>query len=239
MQCVILAGGLGTRMWPRAATIPKTLLPVCGRPFADLQLEWLYRQGIRDVVYCVGYLGEQVCDHVGDGSRYGLRARYVSEGDRLRGTAGALRLAAEQGALDEEFLVLFGDSYLDIDVAAVVAAFTRADADGLMTVYRNDNAHDRSNVVYAAGRVLRYEKGLQPPPPQMCWIDYGLSVVRRSFIEGAVAAGAVADLAPLMTRLAAAGKLAGFPAQQRFYEIGSPDGLAALERRLASSSHVS
>ena len=92
MQCVILAGGLGTRMWPEARTIPKTLLPVAGTPFATWQLSWLARSGIDSVVYCVGYLGQMIRDHVGDGAAWGLSVRYVDEGDaspRYRGGAAA------------------------------------------------------------------------------------------------------------------------------------------------------
>ena len=75
MQCVILAGGLATRMRPRTERIPKVLLEVAGRPFADVQLSWLAAQGVTDVVYCVGYLGDQVKAFVGNGERWGLTAR--------------------------------------------------------------------------------------------------------------------------------------------------------------------
>src|ERR1017187_8690309 len=106
MQCVILAGGLGTRMWPETKSIPKTLLPIAGTPFATWQLSWLARSGIDSVVYCVGHLGQLIRDHVSDGSCWGLSVRYVDEGDRLRGTAGALRLASDENGLGGEVLVL-------------------------------------------------------------------------------------------------------------------------------------
>src|SRR6185369_10392492 len=115
MQCVILAGGIGSRMWPETRTVPKTLLPVAGRPFAHWQLEWLSRSGIDSVVYCLGYLAEDVRTFVGDGRQFGLKVSYVDEGEALRGTAGALRLALDSGVLDEDFLVLYGDSWLQVD----------------------------------------------------------------------------------------------------------------------------
>ena len=119
MQCVILAGGLGTRMWPVAQTVPKTLLPVAGRPFADWQLGWLAAPGVTSVVYCIGYLGEQVRDHVGDGVRVGPRRRLRRRGRASCGARrGALRLACDEGALAEHFLVLYGDSWLQVDPAA-------------------------------------------------------------------------------------------------------------------------
>src|SRR5436190_842448 len=105
IQCVILAGGLATRMRPLTETLPKALLPVAGTPFIDHQLGWLAAHGVTRVVLSIGYRGEMLRDHVGDGGRWGLSIRVVDEGTRLRGTAGALRLALDEGALDEGFLV--------------------------------------------------------------------------------------------------------------------------------------
>lgn len=228
MQCVILAGGLGTRMWPVARTVPKTLLPVAGRPFASWQLDWLAASGITSVVYCVGFLGEQVREHVGDGSPWGLRVGYVDEGAELRGTGGALRLAHDEGALDDRFLVLYGDSWLQVDPAAVYAAARDSGRPALMTVYENNGHFDTSNVEYAEGRVVRYEKGLDPIPAAMRWIDYGLSVLERELVATRIPADTVADLSTLCTALATEGELAGLLVADRFYEIGSPDGLAEL-----------
>ena len=233
MQCVILAGGLGTRMWPVAETIPKTLLPVADRPFADWQLQWLAGSGVDSVVYCIGYRGYQVQDYVGDGRRWGLAVQYSDEGDELRGTAGAVRQAADLGLLDERFLVLYGDSWLQIDPADVFRTSERSGLPALMTVFENSGRWDGSNVVYADGMVLRYEKGLQPAPPEMRWIDYGLSVYTRGLIEQSIPAEGAQDLAPLCTSLASTGRLAGYLATERFYEIGSPSGFAEVSALLA------
>ena len=165
MQCVILAGGLGTRMWPETKAIPKTLLPIAGTPFATRQLSWLARSGIDSVVYCVGHLGQLIRDHVGDGACWGLSVRYVDEGDHLLGTAGALRLAHDEGALAEDFLVLYGDSWLQVDPARVLRAARERREPALMTVFLNDGRWDGSNVVLEGTRVARYAKGLDKPPP--------------------------------------------------------------------------
>src|SRR5688572_8190143 len=109
MECVILAGGLGTRMRPATEVIPKALIPVAGRPFVDWQLEWLASEGVQRAIFSVGYKGEQLRDHVGDGARFGLRVTWVDEGAHLRGTAGALRLAFDEGALPQSYLVIYGD----------------------------------------------------------------------------------------------------------------------------------
>jgi NDP-sugar pyrophosphorylase family protein len=229
MQCVILAGGLGTRMWPETKTIPKTLLPIAGTPFATWQLSWLARSGIDSVVYCVGHLGQQIRDHVGDGAPWGLSVRYVDEGDHLRGTAGALRLANDEGVLDEDFLVLYGDSWLQVDPAVVLRAARGRREPALMTVFRNDGRWDGSNVVLEGTRIACYAKGLTTPPAEMRWIDYGLLAFRREVISERVKADGPADLAPLCTRLADEGLLAGFEVGRRFYEIGSVAGRDELE----------
>jgi MurNAc alpha-1-phosphate uridylyltransferase len=234
MQCVILAGGLGTRMWPETQTIPKAMLPVAGKPFASHQLSWLARSGIDSVVYCVGHLGHLIRAHVGDGSSWGLSVRYVDEGDRLRGTAGALRLACDEGALDADFLVLYGDSWLQVDPAAVLRAARGRAEPALMTVFRNDGRWDGSNVVLDGVRVARYAKGLAMPPADMRWIDYGLLAFRRQVIADRVPAGVPQDLAPLCSALAADGLLAGLEVVERFYEIGSVSGRAELEAVFAS-----
>jgi MurNAc alpha-1-phosphate uridylyltransferase len=234
MQCVILAGGLGTRMWPETKTIPKTLLPIAGKPFAAWQLSWLSRSGIDSVVYCVGHLGRLIRDQVGDGTAWGLAVRYVDERDQLRGTAGALRLACDEGALAEDFLILNGDSWLQIDPAEVLRAARMRSEPALMTVFRNEGRWDNSNVVLEGTRVARYVKGLAATPPAMDWIDYGLLAFRRDVISERLPPGGPQDLAPLCTALADEGLLAALEVDRRFYEIGSAAGRDELEAMLAT-----
>jgi NDP-sugar pyrophosphorylase family protein len=223
-------------MWPETRTIPKTLLPIAGTPFATWQLSWLARAGIDSVVYCVGHLGEQIRDHVGDGGSWGLPVRYVDEGGDLRGTAGALRLAYDEGALEEDFLVLYGDSWLQVDPGQVLRAARERREPALMTVFRNDGRWDGSNVVLDGPRVARYAKGLTPLPAEMRWIDYGLLAFRREVIGERVPAGTPADLAPVCSGLASDGLLAGFEVTERFYEIGSMAGRDELEALFTARS---
>jgi NDP-sugar pyrophosphorylase family protein len=229
MQCVILAGGVGSRMWPETHTVPKALLPIRGRPFAAWQLEWLARSGIESVVYCVGYRAEDVRRFAGDGARWGLSISYVDEGQSLRGTAGALRLAYDEGVLAEDFLVLYGDSWLQVDPASVLGESRRRPQPALMTVYPNHGRWDTSNVVFDGDRVVRYAKGVSPRPEEMRWIDYGLMAFRGGLIADRVPPAVAQDLAPMLSDLAAEGMLAGFEVPDRFYEIGSKEGRAELE----------
>jgi NDP-sugar pyrophosphorylase family protein len=233
LQCVLLAGGLGTRMRPFTQTRPKALIPVLGRPFAEWQLRQLAAQGIERVLYSIGHGGEMLSEYVGDGSRFGLTVRWISEGNALRGTAGALRLALERDALDEVFFVLYGDSYLPVEMSRVAAAWETSGLPALMTVLRNEGRWDRSNAIYADKRVVLYDKA-GPPQSEMQWIDYGLSVITRTVIRERVPPDAVADLADLFNALSLAGQLAGYEAEERFYEAGSPQGLRDLETYLGS-----
>jgi NDP-sugar pyrophosphorylase family protein len=235
MQCVILAGGLATRMRPLTDRIPKALIPIAGRPFIDHQLEWLAGHGVTDVVLCVGYKGDAIRAYFekGDGARFGLRARVVDEGEHLRGTAGALRLALDEGALEESFLVTYGDSFLPIDFAPVFGAFEASGKPALMTIFRNDGRWDASNVIFDGRLVTLYDKQRRTrPPADFAFIDYGLSALARRLVAEEIPTGGSADLAALFHTLSVRGELAGFEVGERFYEIGSPGGLEDFERWL-------
>ncbi len=229
MQCIILAGGLGTRMRPLTETCPKTLLPVAGRPFAWHQLHWLAAQGIDEVVYSIGHHGDRIRQYWSEQPSPVRSIRYVDEGEQLRGTAGALRLAHEQGALDESFFVLYGDSFLPVDFAPIWQAFKNGCEPALMTVLRNDGRWDRSNVIYQPGHVVLYDKS---GVPGMKYIDYGLSCFHRDIFDDEPPS----DLATLFHQLSLTGCLAGFEVHQRFYEIGSPAGLRDLEQYLQNAN---
>jgi NDP-sugar pyrophosphorylase family protein len=234
LQCVILAGGMGTRLRPQTEEMPKALLPVAGRPFADWQLRHLAAQGVERVLYSVGYRGEMIRDHVGDGGRWGLRITYVDEGEHLRGTAGALRLAHDLGELEPAFFVLYGDSYLPADMGEVEGAWEAAELPALMTVFRNDDRWDASNAILRDGRVVLYDKARPADRvSEMHWIDYGLSILRRELVAQRVKPGEVADLAPLLRGLSLDGELAGLEVGERFYEAGSAEGLRDFEAYLA------
>jgi NDP-sugar pyrophosphorylase family protein len=223
----LLAGGLATRLRPITAKIPKSLVEVAGRPFIDHQLQLLHANGVRRVVLCLGHLGEMVREHVGDGSAFGVEAAYSFDGERLLGTGGALKRAA--ALLGPVFWVLYGDSYLEIDYRAILADFERHHALGLMTVLHNQDRWDRSNVIFRNGRLVWYSK--RAPSPEMTHIDYGALLLRREVLER-VPAGEPHDLADLLSDLSAEGRLAGYEVYSRFYEIGSPAGLAETQAYL-------
>jgi len=238
-QAVVLAGGLATRMRPRTLTIPKAMLEVAGRPFVDWQLEKLAACGFDDVVLCVAFLAEQIRDHVGDGARFGVRVRYSEEGPTLLGTAGAIRAALD--LLAPTFLVTYGDSYLPFDYAEPLRVLdSHDDCQGVMSIFANHGAWDESNTQPdATGEwVARYEK--RRPDLKFSHIDYGAIALRRDVIA-ALPAAAPSGLDAIQSELARAKLLRAVEARDRFFEIGSPEGLETLDRWLAThdSTHVS
>jgi NDP-sugar pyrophosphorylase family protein len=222
----ILAGGLATRLRPITEKIPKSLVPVAGRPFLSHQLKMLHARGIRRAVLCIGYLGEMIQRDFGD-EAFGIKLNYSFDGPKLLGTGGAIKRALPK--LGEEFFVLYGDSYLPIEYAPVAETFHRSGKLGLMTVYRNEGLYDTSNVVFRDGEIAVYDK--QAKLPEMRHIDYGLSLFKSS-VFAAYAADQVFDLAEVMGRLVREKQLAGYEVPERFYEMGSPTGLAELESLL-------
>ena len=222
----ILAGGLATRMHPVTQTIPKSLIEVAGRPFIEHQLELLRAEGIQNVVLCVGYLGEMIEAHIGDGSRFGLSVRYSFDGEKLLGTGGALRRALP--LLGDDFFVLYGDSYLEIDYAAVQAAYRDSAKPALMTVFRNEGQWDTSNVLFDGKKIVRYDK--RTPTADMKYIDYGLGILSSDLLKHR--GSETFDLADIYAELVGEDRLAGFEATKRFYEIGTPSGLALTEGHL-------
>ena len=227
LPVAILAGGLATRLRPITETIPKALVMVAGEPFLFHQLRYLQAQGIAQVVICTGHLGEQIEAAVGNGDAFGLNVEISPDGPKLLGTGGALTAAAPK--LGPAFFALYGDSFLPCDFGAVQAAFEASGKPALMTVLRNADRWDKSNVVFAGGQLRAYSK--RQPSPDMQYIDYGLGVIQASRLAR-YAAGTAWDLADLYEELAAKQLLAGFEVSERFYEIGSHAGLAETERYL-------
>jgi N-acetyl-alpha-D-muramate 1-phosphate uridylyltransferase len=225
----ILAGGLGQRLGERTARTPKPLVQVAGEPFLIHQLRLLAEHGADRVVLCVGYLGEMIEERIGP-KQYGIGVDYSYDSPELDGTLGAIRRALP--LLGQRFLILYGDTYLRLDYEAAAADWIKSDASALMTVLRNEGRWDTSNVVYADGHVLEYDK--RHLTSDMHWIDYGLGGLKSDAL-GAVDE-AEGDLAVLYQRLAQSGSLFGYLATERFYEIGTPAGLAETEAFLRATS---
>jgi len=222
----ILAGGLATRLRPITQIIPKALIEVAGKPFIDHQLEYLRNQGITSVVLCIGYLGEMIKEVVGDGSRWSMQVKYSPDGPRLLGTGGALKQALPM--LGERFFILYGDSYLPINFAKVQKAFISSGKPALITVLKNQNLWDRSNVHFENEQLVEYNK--EKITSLMDYIDYGLGVLEASALSR-FPSGPL-DLSRVYNELSLHRQLTGYEVFERFYEIGSHQGIADTQKYL-------
>ena len=228
MQTVILCGGLGTRLAPVTERVPKSLAILDGKPFLQYQVELLRSRGITDIVLCIGHLGQQIRRFFDDGTAWGVRIEYSDEGEHLLGTAGAIKRA--EPLLKERFFVMYGDSYLPLDFRDVLSRFAQTDRLAMMVVYRNEKCYDTSNVILEGDLVRVYDK--KAHLPEMVYIDAGVSVLRKEVLES-VPPGEVYTLEALYQGLIQAKKLAAYETRQRFYEIGSPEGLEEFRNLVA------
>ncbi|MBY0372048.1 NTP transferase domain-containing protein [bacterium] len=224
----VLAGGMATRLRPITTTIPKALVDVAGEPFIAHQLRRLKSEGLHKVVLCLGHQGVQVEEYVGNGSAFGLQVSYSYDGETLLGTGGALFRALPQ--LGKIFYVTYGDTLLDVSYAGVYNRLqAHPEALGTITVLRNDNQWDTSNMEFDGTHILAYEK--KAPTARMHHIDYGLSLLRSEVLSG-YHTGQKFDLGEVFTSLIGAGKVLGYEVTKRFYEIGTPESLQETARYL-------
>jgi NDP-sugar pyrophosphorylase family protein len=229
LQAAILVGGLGTRLGSLTQTIPKSMVPVNGKPFLEHQVGLLKRSGIDDFVLCVGYLGDKVEGYFGDGGSWGVRVRYSYDWPRLLGAAGALKGA--EPLLEDCFFVTYGDAYLRADYRGIMKALVDSGGLGVMAVYENHNRFGPSDVVVKEGHVVLYDK--RGRGAGMEWVNFGVSALRK---------GALALLPPgkecgeeeFYGELIKRDELLAFPVKGRFYEIGTPGALEEFERFISS-----
>jgi NDP-sugar pyrophosphorylase family protein len=231
----VLAGGLGTRLAGLHPDRPKALVPVAGRPFIEHQLEWLADHDLTDVVLCAGHGAESLTAHVGDGAPFGVRVEAVIE-DRPRGTAGALAGALARTAQDGTFFVVNGDTLAEFDRVAMLALHHRLDADATLACFRVDEVSARGTVDPGTdGRLAGFREKASSGPG---WVSGGVYVLEPRALAGVdpdstAPASLEQDVFPSL--LAAGRTLAAWQARGRFWDMGTPEGLAEaqtfLERR--------
>ncbi len=223
----ILAGGLSTRLRPITNSTPKAMVPINGIPFIDYQLHYLKHQGIEKVVLCLGYLGKMIENHVACGAQYGLNITYSYDGDNYLGTGGAIIKALD--LLDEHFFILYGDSFLPIQFKNIQNTFLANQYPALMTIYKNKNQGDKSNVRLKSSNLIEYNK--KNPTDDMHYIDYGLSIISKDIFMD-LPPHTFLDLADIFFDLSIHQQLSGIDTHTPFYEIGTPEGLHRTQKFL-------
>ena len=228
MQAVILAGGLGKRLRPFTETIAKPMIPVAGVPYLAHQLRLLKQQSITDIILCTGYLGEQIESYFGGGDNLEMSIRYSREPHPL-GTGGAVRFA--EPLLAEEFLLLYGDSYLPIDYHLPWAALMGSTATGVVVLYKDAAGETgvQANIATdAAGLIRRYDKD-STHRQDLVYIEAGVLAFRRQVLQLIPPDNPASLEKDIFPELIQRGELAGLITEQRFYDIGTPERLHTLE----------
>jgi N-acetyl-alpha-D-muramate 1-phosphate uridylyltransferase len=223
MQVAILTGGLATRLGSITKDCPKSMVRIEGRTFLEFQLDFLKKGGVEDIVLCTGHLGEQIEDYFGDGRQYGVSIRYSHE-DKPLGTAGALKKA--EPFLEDAFFTIYGDSFVSLDFGRTMSFFNLQNKLALMTVYKNYNRFDKSNTEIDGNLVKRFSK--KEKTSQTIYVEHGVNIFRKQVLN-MIPANEFYSLDDLFPRLIEQQELLAFEVNERFYTIGSIQGLKEFE----------
>ena len=175
----MLAGGMGVRLRPYTLDTPKPMVNVNGRPFVEYLIEFLKSNGIKELVLLLGYLPEKVVEHVGDGSKFGLRVKYSIGGvDDYTGT----RVRNAKALLDDTFLLLYCDNYLPMDIGKLAAFHAKKNVPATVTVYTNKDSRTKNNMfVDADGYVATYDRSRAAPG--LNGVDMGFFIVKKEVVD--------------------------------------------------------
>jgi len=223
MQIVIFCGGLATRLGELAKEIPKSMIDIDGKPFLEHQIDNLKKQGVKDIILCVGHLSEKIIDYFGDGSKFGVKIKYSPDGEKPLGPIGALKKA--EALLDDLFFIMYGDSYVSVDFDKIYNFFMKHDKPACMVVYKNYDKYDKSNLIVKENLVVGY--GDKNKSVDMIFIDYGTSLLTKKTLEK-VPSNKLYSTGEFFDDLIGKNELLAFEATKRFYHIGNLEALEEL-----------
>jgi NDP-sugar pyrophosphorylase family protein len=219
LKVAVLAGGRGTRLGPLTRDLPKPMIPIGGRPFLERVIESFAERGLRDFALLIGYRGEVIEKHFGDGRRLAVRIVYSREREPL-GTGGAVREARH--LLGDRFLLTYGDVYRRFDYDR----FVRAHDEPCLAVFRRMSV---GNCEIEGDRVIRFDKRA----PELPYIDAGFCLMPASTIDLLPANSACSFEETVFPRLAEERRLACEVVDQNFFGIGTPEELRRAEAALS------
>jgi len=228
---IILAGGLATRLNDLTKSTPKSLVQINGTPFVIHQLNLLKKSGFSNIHFCLGHLGEQIENEIKKHPNYeDLNISFSYDGSTQLGTGGAIGKILDD--LPDYFFVTYGDSYLKTDYNDIISFFEenkKASQNNLMTLYKNNNRWDHSNVIFDGKKILCYSK--KKKLKNMIYIDFGLSIISKESFK-LYNKNSIFDLSDYFAYLVKNKSLLGYKVENRFYEIGSFQGIKELEKIL-------
>ncbi len=227
---MILAGGLGTRLRPLTNEVPKPMVRVAGKPFLEYELRLLSNNRFSDFVLCVGYKADVIKQYFGDGGQLGVSIVYSDDGEKQLGPAGALKNASQ--FLEGEFLVTYGDAFLQMDYRRFQEEFRSSGKLGMMAVLENHNKYGKSDIALKDGLITEYDKVNQTP--KMAWINYGATILQKKSLDLIPSFSGIGE-EQFYRELIERKELAVFLTFNRFYEIGTISGLRDFERFLSEN----
>lgn len=227
MQVVILAGGLGTRLRPLTYEIPKPMVPVKGRPFLEHQIKMLKKNGLSDFVLCVGYLGDKIKKYFKNGESLGINILYSEEKIPL-GTGGALKNAKD--LLEKEFLLVYGDSFLDIDYNNLTLFFSQKGRLGITVAFANSPKIAPNNTeLNDNGEIVSYNK--KEEGRANC-VEAGVHIFNKGILDLIPSDKTFSLEESLLPILIQKKELAGYLTSQRYYDIGTFERISNFKRIL-------
>jgi NDP-sugar pyrophosphorylase family protein len=230
---VILCGGLATRLGHHVKAIPKSMIPIEGKPFLEYQIENLKNHSIKDIILCIGHLWDKIENYFGDGSNFGVNIKYNHDGKKLLGPIGAVKNAEHM--LDDIFFIMYGDSYLFVNFNRVQSSFIKYDKPGMMVVYKNNNKYDKSNLLVEGNMVVGHKE--KHKIKEMNYIDYGTSILRKDVLE-LVPKNTYYSTETFFSNLIDKRQLLAFEVKERFYHIGNPDALKEFNEYIKNNKLI-
>ena len=220
-RAFILAAGRGIKMRPFTYETPKTLILVHGKPILEYSIDLLRDAGIRDIYILIGHLGDKIVSHLGDGSRFGVKVTYLRE-SKEQGTAAPLR-QAKRYLQGESFVMMYGDTLIDINIRDVVE-FHQSHGDiGTMTVTSSDKPHEFGVVTMRGNKVVSFREKPQQTKRISHFINAGLFVFAPDVFKYVPRQGYSMLEKDILPKLADEGKLYGYPFEGSWYDIGTPE----------------
>lgn len=240
-QLIILAGGAGTRLRARLGDLPKPMIPIDGKPLLEHQVTLAKNYGFTDLIFFVHYRADLIENHLGNGERFGVKIQYIHEKSPL-GTAGAVLAGMDN--LAERFLVLYGDTMVNVDLERIWRAHQSSAAAATLLLHPNDHPLDSDLVEMDSTSIVTAFHNR--PHPENVWrqnlVNAGLYVLEKAALQRFVQAsgsqppGTILDFGrdvfPAMVR--AGERLRGYNSPEFIKDIGTPERYDKICRQFAA-----